>query len=108
MIVIMNDQLMSEMVVLSNINVGVRRMVVTGVSNSDGQTVIGVNPENPIDRPIIIVTPETSNKPIEISFSEQPYGYPNLATLFTTGGCHVLVETDPHYVSADDYFINGG
>lgn len=57
-------------------------------------------------KPIFIST-KADGSSTTIEFSDQPYGYPDLSTMFWTGTAHILVETDDNYVSASDYFKVG-
>lgn len=58
-------------------------------------------------KPIFLSTEKNSGLYTTIEFSDQPYGFPDLSTMFWTGYGLVLVETDDNYISANDYFKVG-
>lgn len=86
MLIIYNDQSLHEPVAMSSIHIGDNKGIYS--------------------KPIFIST-EVSEISTTIEFSDQPYGYPDISTMFWTGSALILVETDDKYVSANDYFKKG-
>lgn len=69
--------------------------------------IIMADNKDPLSKTIFIGTEQNNGIYTTIEFSDQPYGYPDLSTMFWTGFGLVLVETDDNYVSANDYFKKG-
>ena len=106
MLIIYNDQF-TPPVKMSSIHTGVKKMtIIPQFVNNQPCIIMGDN-KGPFSKPIFIGTEQNNGIYTTIEFSEQPYGYPDLSTLFWTGSALVLVETDDNYVSANDYFKLG-
>lgn len=93
---------------MSSIHTGVKKMTIIPryLSNQQRCLIMG-DDKGPLSKPIFVGTEQNSGIYTTIEFSNQPYGYPDLSSMFWTGLGFVLVETDDDYVSADDYFRLG-
>ena len=106
MLIIYNDQYLHEPVAMSSIHIGVKKMIITPyVLNNQPCIIMGDN-KGIFSKPIFIST-EITGRSTTIEFSDRPYGYPDISTMFWTGSALILVETDDNYVSANDYFKVG-
>ena len=91
---------------MTSIHIGVKKMIITPYALDNEPCVIMGDNKGMYSKPIFIST-KADGISTTIEFSDQPYGYPDLSTMFWTGSAHILVETDDYYVSANDYFKVG-
>lgn len=82
-------------------------MIILPYATDTEPCIITCDNKDMYSKPIFIGTGETNGIYTTIEFSDQPYGYPDISTMFWTGVGVILVETDDNYVSADDYFKMG-
>lgn len=104
MLIIYDDQYTQTPVEMSSIHIGVKKMMIMPVISNNEACIIMGDDKGIFSKPIFIGTEKNSGLYTTIEFSDQPYGYPDLSTLFWTGYGLILIETDTNYVSADNYF----
>lgn len=104
MLIVIDDQYRETPVEMSSIHIGVKKMIINPNVVNNERCIIMADNKGLISKPIFIGTEQNNGIYTTIEFPEQPYGYPDLSTMFWTGFGLVLVETDTNYVSANDYF----
>lgn len=107
MLIVIDDQYRETPVEMSSIHVGVKKMIIQPNFVNNERCIIMADNKGYFSKPIFIGTEKNNGILTIIEFPEQPYGYPDLSTMFWTGFGFVLVETDINYVSANDYFRLG-
>ena len=107
MLIIYNDQFLENPAAMSSIHIGVKKMIILPIFANNELCAIMGDDKRAFLKPIFIGTEQNNGICTTIEFPEQPYGYPDLATMFWTGSGLILVETDTNYVSANDYFKVG-
>ena len=107
MLIIYDDQYTQTPIEMSSIHIGVKKMMIMPtISNNEACIIMG-DDKGFFQSHYLLAQKKNSGLYTTIEFSDQPYGYPDLSTLFWTGYGLVLIETDTNYVSADDYFEVG-
>lgn len=106
MLIIYNDQF-TPPVQMSSIHTGVKKMTILSNFLNNNSCLIMADNKGKFSKPIFIGTEKNDGLYTTIEFSDQPYGYPDISTMFWTGSALILVETDDNYVSASDYFKVG-
>ena len=107
MIIVLDELYRETPVEMSSIHIGVKKMIIQPNFAKNELCAIMGDDKGIFSKPIFIGTEQNNGICTTIEFPEQPYGYPDLATMFWTGFGLILVETDINYVSANDYFRLG-
>ena len=96
MLIIFKDEFIPP-VKMSSIHIGVKKMIIMPQFIENQQCVIMGDDKGIYSKPIFIGTEKNDGLYTTIEFSDQPYGYPDLSTLFWTGLALILVETDDYF-----------